>query len=72
MVAGSFRALFLIREVFAYLIVVQHMQGRKLYVLRLVEVGNRNDHTRDVLHTEDESRKLRDTAQDIRKALDKL
>ena len=40
--------------------------------LRLVEVGNRNDHTRDVIHTEEESKKLRDTAQDVRKALDRI
>ena len=57
MVAGSFRALF---------------DNNCFEPLRLVEVGNRNDHTRDVIHTEEESKKLRDTAQDVRKALDRI
>ena len=57
MVAGSFRALF---------------ENSCFEPVRLVEVGNRNDHTRDVIHTEEESKKLRDTAQDVRKALDRI
>ena len=57
MIAGSFRAVF---------------DNNCSEPLRLVEVCNRNDHTRDVIHTEEESKKLRDTAQDVRKALDRI